>query len=446
MKFKLVHILGLNFIFLTGNTLWFLGGNQLVEAKGDPAQIPDENHRESSLETPNENILFNLTEDKSPEFQPLTPLVPLWTIPVEKVIEKEKRVEKENLIEKKMITAQSNSENKETYQKLLNKLKAELAASNAINASLVNRLNDVQQIVDIKNDQINTLQKANKILRVENLPAIKSDVELVKEAIESEPDIIKFEAVPSEPDKPIINIEDQIVSTEENINKGVYDKPAKPSNFSGSVEFGFSYSENSIQTRDMNGRFVATYEEKEKFKLNSEINFELREEDSSMTASNMRWQLQGDRYFNPRNFMYVSSDLLRSDFTSYDEEDTYTIGYGRVILAQEKNELNIEIGSGYRRALPNVDADADAESINEAILSIGVYNKHSLSSSVQIGLDSELEFGMENSIYSTSLKLQNKIYRQLFLISESNYKYTKNVPDGTSNKDLSTNLKLKYAF
>jgi len=432
LKFILAHILGLNFILLTDNISLPIGAIQSVVPTIESTAMADESSHE--------NPQLNATEDITFLLQSLKSLISLWAGPVEKTVEEEK------VVEKKIIPVKPNSEDKEKYQRLINELKAKLLASNDINASLLNHLNDVQEIVDIKNDQINTLQnanktlqKANKTLSIENSPAIKSDIELVKEAIASEPDIIKFEPSLPSPDKPIVDIEDKA-------DEDIYEELPKLSNFSGSVEFGFSYSENTIKTRDINGRFIATYEEKQNFKLNSEINFELREEDNNMTANNMRWQLQGDRYFNSRNFMYVNSDLLRSRFTSYDKEDTFTIGYGRVILAQEKNELNIEIGSGYRRALPNIDTDASAESVDEAIVSFGVYNKHSLSSTLQIGLDNELELGMENTIYSTSLKLQNKIYRQLFLISESNYKYIKNVPDGTSNNDLSTTLKLKYAF
>jgi len=56
------------------------------------------------------------------------------------------------------------------------------------------------------------------------------------------------------------------------------------------------------------------------------------------------------------------------------------------------------------------------------------------------------EMGRENSIYSVNFKAQNKIYRELYLIFDFEYKYTQNVPVDTVNKDISTGLKLLYAF
>jgi putative salt-induced outer membrane protein len=61
-------------------------------------------------------------------------------------------------------------------------------------------------------------------------------------------------------------------------------------------------------------------------------------------------------------------------------------------------------------------------------------------------LEGILELGKANSVYETEFRAQNRIYQQLYLIFDVNYKYNQNVPDGNENEELSTGLNLQYAF
>jgi len=410
LKFKLVYIIGLNVIFFAGNALWSFHNNNSQDADIVIDAFSRASPREGML---NKNAIVKATAS--------TPAV-----------ESINQAEKEK---KEVVTAPSIDV--KAQQKLRDNLESQLISFNQTNIDLMTELNRFRRELMQKNLEINALKEENKTLKLAKSSSIASDVELVKADIESEPDLIKFKT-----DKTVVEESHTIIGKD--VAQPQYGQEKPLSNYTGSIEFGFSYSQNSIETRAADGRFILNYEAADLFEITSNVNFGIREEDSYMTAKNFRWQLQGDKYLDPRNFIYARTDLRRTEFASYDKEDSYTVGYGRIVLAGEKNELNVEVGPGYRMALPNVDTGA--VSVDELILRLGIYDKHVLSESLQLSLDSELELGKENSTYSASFKLQNKIYRELFLISESNYKYTQNVPDGTSNKDISTNLKLKYAF
>lgn len=285
-------------------------------------------------------------------------------------------------------------------------------------------------------NQINELQKNNKE-EVENKPSLLlSESELLKTNIQSQPDLLQR--------KVLENSDEQTFDTKgmDQQSAGTRAKTKFKSELSGAVEFGFSYEQDNQVVRAVNGRLILNYEQANLNKLNSNFKFEVKDEDDERSAEKFRWQLQEDHYLDSQNSLFARSDLQRSQFASYEQEDIYTVGYGRIIFDHDKHKFNIEVGSGYRMAVPNADDD----SINEFIFRTNLNYERIISESLQIKMNSAWEKGYENSIYSATFKAQNKIYRELYLIFNTEYKYTKNVPAGTLNDEFSTGLNLMYAF
>ena len=111
-----------------------------------------------------------------------------------------------------------------------------------------------------------------------------------------------------------------------------------------------------------------------------------------------RWQLQSDYNLDPTNLIYARSDINRSQFSSYEQEDIFTVGYGRILYNTNKQKFNIEIGPGYRFAIPN-DGE-DAVSVDEFIVRTKLNYERVLTDSLQVTTDAVLEAGHENSVYS----------------------------------------------
>ena len=57
-----------------------------------------------------------------------------------------------------------------------------------------------------------------------------------------------------------------------------------------------------------------------------------------------------------------------------------------------------------------------------------------------------MQVGRDNSTYALEFTAQNKIYRELYLIFNTDYEYTEVVPDGSSNKEVTSGMTLMYAF
>jgi len=275
--------------------------------------------------------------------------------------------------------------------------------------------------------KINSLEKVNN-----SSLAFETKVDTVKHSINSKPDLIKSKVVKEEQVKPTVKTNEPLI---DRVDEG---------KFSGSVEFGFLYEQDNQITKAVNGRLVLAYEKADKYKIDSDLDFEFENEDGEKSTDKYRWQLQSDYNLDPANLVYARSDINRSQFSSYEREDIFTVGYGRIFLNTKKHKFNTELGPGYRFSIPNIGEDA--VSIDEFIIRARLNYERVLTDNLQIAMDTVVEAGHENSIYSLSFKAQNRIYQELYLVFNFDYKFTQNVPVDTVNKEVSSGLSLLYAF
>lgn len=320
---------------------------------------------------------------------------------------------------------------KQINAKKLASLQAQLALSERRNKQLSTQIDKLE---NVSQTQIARLQQRNRELQQEKQqPArqLVSDVDLLKANIQRQPDLVQLKSSAEIADK-IELAGDKATNIE------------AADNFSGSVEFGFRYEQDNKETYMLNGRLVLDYEQKDLYKINSNFKLDTEKEDGEMSTEKYRWQVQGDYYLDPRNLAFVRSDIQRSQFASYNKEDIYTVGYGRVFFDHSKHKFSVEIGPGYRMAEPN--AGEDAVSVDEFIVRTRLNYERVISESLQVTMNTVWEMGNENSIYSLNFKAQNRIYRELYLIYDFKYKYTQNVPFDTLNKEVTTGLNLMYAF
>ncbi|WP_372880687.1 DUF481 domain-containing protein [Psychromonas sp.] len=376
---------------------------------------------------------FSLSADDREEARP-TAIVE--TDPVV-VVEPQTEVESPALAAVKKESANAAAQlaqEKQTNAEKLALLTTQLAALQEDNKRLAAQLNNLDSELLEKEGYISALKKNNRELKraqEEHSQLLASEADLLKTNIQRQPDLLKT--------KPPADI----VEETEQIDQVVLASEPE-GDLSGAVEFGFSYAQDNQVTRAMNGRLILNYAVPDLYTLNSNLKFELEEEDDEMATEKYRWQLQGDYYLDPRNSIFARSDLQRSQFASYDKEDVYTLGYGRIVFALPRHKFNIEIGPGYRMAVPNVGEDA--VSADEFIVRGLANYERILSESLQVKMGAVMEVGRENSTYGVTFKAQNKIYRELYLIFNFEYEYTENVPVDTLNQEVTSGLTLMYAF
>lgn len=310
-------------------------------------------------------------------------------------------------------------------------------------ASLQDKNNKLQRhIFTLENERIETEERlVSSHRQIEQLEAqqrvasnsrFKNDIDLVKKSIDSQPDLIKVKSSKSS----------SMQSSE--LEKQALTDEIETDRFSGSVEFGFTYEQDNQVTKAIKGRLILDYDEVDQYNINSDLDFEFENEDGETSTEKYRWQLQSDYNLDPANLVYARSDISRSQFSSYEQEDVFTVGYGRIFFNTEKHKFNAEIGPGYRFAVPN--AGEEEVSVDEFIVRTRLNYERIITDSLQVKIDTVIEAGHSNSVYSMNFKAQNRIYQELYLIFDFEYKYTENVPPDTVNEEVVSGLSLLYAF
>ena len=289
-------------------------------------------------------------------------------------------------------------------------------------------------------------QKLNEELekeRIEQAYLPNSPIERIKSAIDQHPDLLKVNPPINDGTSDSQAITDEVqAETGEEASKEGDIVAVEP--FTGAIQFGFNYDQDNQVTKNILGRLILDYNKIDEFNVNSDLYFEFESEDSTMTTEKSRWQLQGDYNLDPMNLVFVRSDLQRSKFASYQQEDTFTVGYGRIFFNQNNHKFNTEIGPGYKIAVPN-DGE-EAVSVDEFIIRTRLNYEKIISENLQYSLEGVLELGHANSVFSSEFKVQNRIYRQLYLVFDLNYKYNQNVPVDTVHREISTGFNIKYVF
>ncbi len=328
---------------------------------------------------------------------------------------------------------------KALHQRLLKKsqnqaeqLKQFIAENNALQEQLRKR----EQMIQEQNAHLEATRQQYQALQVELSEAQKmqKDEDLLmaqnkemKFKIDSQPDIIK-RPKHNEDSSP-----DKIQQKKETYNP-----------LSGSVQFGYSYEQDNNVNRSLDGRLIVDYEIRDKYKIHNDLYFEFEDEDGKTKTSKQRWQLQGDYHLAPEDFIYSRSDMQHGRFSSYKREDVYAVGYGRKILHSDKHTLNAEFGPGYKIAQPN--EGEDEITINEAIIRAYYFYSFVFSDALQFSAEGAVQTGRKSSTYNSVVKAQNRIYQELYLVFDLDYTYTTTVPEDTKNREVTSGLKLLYAF
>ena len=331
--------------------------------------------------------------------------------------------------------------------KALQEQRSRIASLSNNNERLSDQVSSLDNQVNIHQFELTeSLRRENKlsqILKAERLQhtsLLGSSIDQIKSKIDQKPDLLKTTKSGVNKEGVVTLDSDHQVDVVD-VNEALLDDE---DNFSGAVEFGFNFERDNQRTKSIEGRLILDYNVINQYNINNDIQFEYENEDGEDTDDELRWQLQVNYNLTPVDTAFIRSDIQRSGFASYKQEDTFTVGHGHIFFNENNHKFYSEFGPGYKLAVPN--DGADDVSINEYILRTKLNYERVVTESLQVSMEGVLELGHENSIYEVELKAQNRIYQELYLIFDVNYKYNQNVPIDTMNDELSTGLNLQYAF
>ena len=323
------------------------------------------------------------------------------------------------------------------------------------NQNLIDKLSTLDNKVNIQESYLAESLKREEALTValqkqklQQASLLSSPINRIKTSIDQQPDLLKNKQKSTNKDA-ISDAEFIDIAVENNaIKTDIVDSNEEEAEmvepFTGAVEFGFNFDRDNQLTKSAEGRLILDYDIVDKYNINSDAKFEFENEDDEDIKNKFRWQLQGNYNLDTTNLTFLRSDIQRAKFASYVREDTFSAGYGHIFFNENNHKFNTEFGPGYKLAVPN---DGEEEiSIDEFIIRTKLNYERIISENLQVTLEGTLELGKANSTYESRFKAQNRIYQQLYLIFDIDYKFNQNVPDGNENEELSTGLNLQYAF
>jgi len=210
---------------------------------------------------------------------------------------------------------------------------------------------------------------------------------------------------------------------------------------SGRVGFSYAESRGNTDTVAIAGDSTMQYVTDGPWLYDAKLLFVAREEGDVSTEERYEARLTANRYWTEDNYLYGRLDWRKDNFGGVREEWVPSVGYGRVILRNERHDLRGEVGAGYRFA----DL-SDGSSEEGAVLSTGLRYKWQISESAEFFQNALVQWSDDNTYLESETGLRTAIIGNLNAKVSYIIKHNTDVPEGRRNSDFFTTVGLEYQF
>lgn len=235
----------------------------------------------------------------------------------------------------------------------------------------------------------------------------------------------------------------------------------------GNVGIGVVVTGGNTENKSANSNIDIT-RDLERWRHNLHIDSLFTADEQGATAEKYFASWQSDYKLSERDYVFGYASYDDDRFSAFEWQATAVVGYGRILLATEDKNLNIEVGPGYRAsrtaevfeevdgervrsvALPDGSFDfnllEDNESDSEAILRLAEHFDWQFSPSSKFVQELNVEVGSENTVTRGLLALESQIAGSLVVRLYYAIKHNTEVPDDTENSDTETGVTIAYNF
>lgn len=223
---------------------------------------------------------------------------------------------------------------------------------------------------------------------------------------------------------------------------------AEETAFSGEGEIGLLMTSGNSETDSINAKAGLKYE---KNHLLSEANAAALyrsekteidgEKKDKVSAEKYNYSAKIGYKFDEANYVFLNGAYEDDRFSGYDYKTTYSLGYGRKLITDDKVNLNIEMGPGYRYDKLEGGATED-----EAIFRGYVMFNYKLTDSATFQQDITVVTGSNNTNTKSVSALKAQIIGALSMKASYTVDNNSDVPDDKEKTDTETALTLVYDF
>jgi len=161
------------------------------------------------------------------------------------------------------------------------------------------------------------------------------------------------------------------------------------------------------------------------------------------TAEAYLGKYKGKRKFDEsKSYLFTALDWSHDRFSAYEEQLSYSAGYGRVLIDKGKSTLNGEIGAGYKQSTLAIDQSE----VNEGILRLALDYELKFTDKTGFKQSLVIESGSSNTSTEAISALRANLVGKVGLVISFRIKNNSNVPPGVVATDRYTSIALAYAF
>lgn len=243
---------------------------------------------------------------------------------------------------------------------------------------------------------------------------------------------------------------------------------AEDGTWSGSGELGFAMSRGNAKSENLNAK-LAFKKEDEVWKHNIFLNALRNKGEVKVTdaagATVDSYQLTANRYefgassgykLDERSYVVGAIRYENDDFSPYEYQGIFSLGYGYTAIKNERTELAFEVGPGYRRldkrpfttlageppVATIIDPSAEGQVVGRGLVSF----KHKITDNTAFENTLLVEAGSDNTFLQNDAGLAVSMNSKLALKLGYQVRHNSDVSPGTDKTDQLITTNLVYNF
>lgn len=217
--------------------------------------------------------------------------------------------------------------------------------------------------------------------------------------------------------------------------------PAQAADWTGKGEFGLVVSRGNSDTETLN-LGLEFQRESEKWRNALNLTALRASDDGERTAERYTLGYKSDYKFNEISYLFGALRYDRDEFSSYEYQASFSVGYGRQLLDSESQQLSLEFGPGIRRT-----EEADTGMTDTSI--IGRFSADyawTISESAEFTDNLLVEAGSENTFAENKAAINVAINSRFALKFAVAVRHNTDVEPGREKTDTLTTANLVYKF
>lgn len=219
------------------------------------------------------------------------------------------------------------------------------------------------------------------------------------------------------------------------------------SRWSGEGEFGLVITSGNTETETLNARLQGAYE-RHAWTYRLGLRGLSASEEGHTTAERYEGTGKAEYHTSERSYWFSAARYEEDRFSGVDSQGTLTVGHGRIFIDRDTMHLGGELGFGYRRSQPAMEADMTEKppSESDAILRGAAKYWWQITDTTRLENDFLVETGKDNTFLENQAGLRVAINSQLSLKLGYAVRRNTEVPEDREKTDTVSTVNLVYSL